>query len=318
VRSYIEALEGNEREEPRWRYWWARATELLGEGEAAAAAYRALSSERGYYGFLAADRVGRAYAIEFLPGEPSAEAIAALTARPPVRRTRELRVLGREVDARREWNLLIAGLEPAERAVAARLAHGWGWHGPAIIAAARSDSLDDLEVRFPLAHLEQVMPLAEGLGLDPAWVLAIARQESAFFADARSPAGALGLMQVMPATGRQIARWLDLRLSSDRQLLDPELSLRFGGTYLRHLLDRWQGHPLLATAAYNAGASRAERWRPTGAAMPGDLWVELVPFRETRGYLRRVLAYTVIYEHRLGRAPVPMSERLPPVPPRAG
>ena len=200
--------------------------------------------------------------------------------------------------------------------MAAKLAHEWGWHGRAILTLAKTPYRDDLELRFPLAYRDEVLAQAEAKSLDPAWVFAIVRQESAFMPDARSHAGALGLMQIMPGTGRSIARSLNRKLRSKYQLLEADTSLLYGSTYLRTLLNRLNDHPVLATAAYNAGPHRVERWRPEEGDVDADLWIEVVPFRETREYLRRVVTYTVIYEQRLSREPVRLSVRLSPIPAR--
>jgi soluble lytic murein transglycosylase len=204
-----------------------------------------------------------------------------------------------------------------ELARAAKLADAWGWHGRAIMTVARTPHLDDLEMRFPLAYHDRLLKQASANRIDPAWMYAIVRQESAFMADARSPAGALGLMQIMPSTGRRIGRSLSKPLGNRLQLLDADVSLEFGSTYLRTLLDQLDENPILAAAAYNAGPHRVERWRPAERNMSADLWIENVPFRETREYLRRVIAYTTIYEQRLGRAPVRVSERFASIPSRA-
>jgi soluble lytic murein transglycosylase len=185
------------------------------------------------------------------------------------------------------------------------------------MTAARTSHLDDLEMRFPLAYHDRVLEQARDKRLNPAWVYAIVRQESAFIADARSPAGALGLMQIMPGTGRTIGRSLDKPLTNRRQLYDADISLEFGSTYLRSLLDQLDENPVLAAAAYNAGPHRVERWRPAEQTIPADLWIENVPFRETREYLRRVVAYTTIYEQRLGQETARLSARLAPIPARA-
>jgi soluble lytic murein transglycosylase len=172
-------------------------------------------------------------------------------------------------------------------------------------------------MRFPLAYHDRVLEQARDKDLDPAWMYAIVRQESAFIADARSPAGALGLMQIMPGTGRKIGRSLERPLKNREQLLDADISLEFGSTYLRNLLDQLNGHPVLAAAAYNAGPHRVERWQPAQRSVSADLWIENIPYRETREYVRRVIAYTAIYERRLGRKSVRLSERLMPIPSRA-
>jgi len=173
------------------------------------------------------------------------------------------------------------------------------------------------KMRFPLAYHDRVLEQAQAQHLDPAMIYAIVRQESAFMPDARSSAGALGLMQIMPRTGRTIARSLDRPFKQRKELLDVNVSLAFGSTYLRILLDDLDEHPVLAAAAYNAGPHRVERWRPAERNLSADLWIENIPFRETREYLRRVLTYTTIYEQRLGRNTVRLSERLAPIPARA-
>lgn len=304
-------------ESQRWRYWLARTLESQGWHDDADSLYAELARERSYYGFLAADRIGQPYRLNHRTLEYSDHELRLLAAQPGAMRARELFSLGRTVDARREWRMFTRGMGDEDLARAAKLAHAWGWHGRAIMTVARTPHLDDLEMRFPLAYRDRVLEQARAKRIDPAWMYAIVRQESAFIADARSPAGALGLMQIMPSTGRRIGRSLSRPLSSRQQLLDADVSLEFGSTYLRILLDRLDGNPILAAAAYNAGPHRVERWQPAEQHMPADLWVENVPFRETREYLRRVIAYTTIYEQRLGRVPVRVSDRFARIPSRA-
>jgi len=299
----------------RWRYWGARALERLGRDGEARVLLAALASRRGYYGFLAADRLALPYRFNDRPNQVSATALAEIARRPAMRRAHELLALGRRLDARREWRAAIARMSPSELVQAAGLAHRWGWHGRTILTLARTSRRDDLAARFPLAYREIVAKTARKNGIDPAWVYAVIRQESAFVPDARSPKGALGLMQIMPRTGRQIARALKQAVPSRAQLLDPRTNLRLGGAYLRHLLERFGEHPLLASAAYNAGPRRIANWRPAVATLDADLWLETVPFGETRRYLRRVFAYTIIYEHRLGLRPTRLSERVAPIAP---
>ena len=301
----------------RWRYWAARALESLDWHDDADSIYSELARERSYYGFLAADRIERDYQLKHRALEYSSHELRLLEAQPAAMRARELYSLGRTVNARREWRVFIQGMNDEALARAAKLAQQWGWHGRAIMTVARTPHLDDLEMRFPLAYQDRVLEQARIQDLDPAWMYAIVRQESAFIADARSPAGALGLMQIMPGTGRRIGRSLDKPLKNRRQLLDADVSLEFGSTYLRTLLDQLDEHPVLAAAAYNAGIHRVERWRPLEHNMSADLWIESIPYRETREYVRRVTAYTTIYEQRLGRETVRLSARLALIPSRA-
>jgi soluble lytic murein transglycosylase len=301
----------------RWSYWTGRALESLGWHDDADTLYAELARERSYYGFLAADRIDADYQLNHRTLEYNDHELRLLAAQSGAMRARELFSLGRTVDARREWRMFTRGMSGDALARAAKLAYNWGWHGRAIMTVARTSHLDDLEMRFPLAYHDRVLEQARDKRLNPAWVYAIVRQESAFIADARSPAGAIGLMQIMPGTGRIIGRSLDKPLKNRRQLYDADVSLEFGSTYLRSLLDQLDEHPVLAAAAYNAGPHRVERWRPAEQTISADLWIENVPYRETREYLRRVVAYTTIYEQRLGRESARLSARLAPIPARA-
>ncbi|MCP5155200.1 MAG: transglycosylase SLT domain-containing protein [Ectothiorhodospiraceae bacterium] len=313
VRAAVAALPAGERASDEARYWGARAARELGDDAAARAGFEALARERSYYGFLAADRLGRPYRLGHEPLRPDAAAIARVAARPAVRRALELNAIGREIDARREWHWMLRDLPPAERPAAAALAHREGWHHLAILTAARAERYDDLELRFPVAHRDGVLRAASARGIDPAWVFAVIRQESAFLIDARSSAGALGLMQILPSTGRSVARTLSLPRPSWADLLDPPVSVDLGSAYLAMLLDRFDRDPLHATAAYNAGPGRVARWRLDAATMPADVWVESIPFTETRRYVQRVLEYQVIYAHRLGRPEIRLSDRMSPL-----
>jgi len=319
--GYLLTVQGGEEartpSSPRWRYWTARALESLDWYDDADAIYAELARDRSYYGFLAADRIERDYRLNHRSLEYSDHELRLLAAQPGAMRARELHSLGRAIDARREWRMFTHGMSDEELARAAKLADGWGWHGRAIMTVARTPHLDDLEMRFPLAYHDRVLEQARAKDLDPAWMYAIVRQESAFIADARSPAGALGLMQIMPGTGRKIGRSLQRPLKNREQLLDADISLEFGSTHLRNLLDQLNGHPVLAAAAYNAGSHRVERWQPAQRSVSAELWIENIPYRETREYVRRVIAYTAIYEQRLGRKSVRLSERLTPIPSRA-
>jgi soluble lytic murein transglycosylase len=301
----------------RWRYWMARALEKLDWQDDADSIYAELAQERSYYGFLAADRIDAEYQLNHSALAYNDHELRLLEAQPAAMRARELFSLGRTVDARREWRMFTRGLTDTALVGAAKLAHDWGWHGRAIMTVARTSHLDDLEMRFPLAYQDRVLSQASDKGLNPAWMYAIVRQESAFVADARSPAGALGLMQIMPGTGRKIGRSLHKPLKNRRQLFDADTSLEFGSTYLRILLDQLDDNLVLAAAAYNAGPYRVERWRPEEQTVSADLWIENVPYRETREYLRRVIAYTTIYEQRLGRETMRLSARLTPISSRA-
>ncbi|MDS4030630.1 MAG: transglycosylase SLT domain-containing protein [Candidatus Contendobacter sp.] len=307
VLSWLDRLPTPERDSPRWRYWRGRALEMLDRAEDAKLVYRTIAGQRDYHGFLAADRLGVPYAIASTPLEiPVTELDALLGQSPGLQRARELYILGRESDADAEWRQTIHGFDRPMLRQAALLAQRWEWHGQAIATIARAEHWDDLELRFPLAYRDGVVNQARAGALDPAWVYAIIRQESGFRPTARSPVGALGLMQIMPATGRQIAGELRDATADDPPLLQPDTNIRYGVHYLRRMLDRLQDNPVLATAAYNAGPTKVARWLPATTAVPADVWAETIPYRETRAYVQRVMEYVAIYQRRLD-APEPRS-----------
>jgi soluble lytic murein transglycosylase len=312
--QWIDALPTAERDSERWRYWQARALEASGGRDEARTLYDQLAKQRSYYGFLAADCVGRPYAIEHRPATVDRSTSERVREMPAVQRAGELLALDRVNEARREWRWLLDRAGADELKAAARTAQEWGWHDQAAFTLARAAYWDDYEIRFPLLHLDTIRGNAGAQALDPAWVLAVIRQESVFNPTARSSAGATGLMQLMPATATYVARKHFGEPPPDRaDLTDPEANVRLGTTYLRSVLDDLYGNPVLATAAYNAGPGRVKQWMPSFRDIDADIWVELVPFRETQDYLRKVLSYAVFYEHRLGRKPTPISERMPPV-----
>lgn len=314
--SWLEGYPPAARDTRRWRYWRARAHQAAGEPGPARRHLEALAGTRSYYGFRAADRLERDYAFtpDELPRDPAA-GDQLLLRRPALHRGLELYAVGPTGLARREWLQGIRGLGTEDLKTAATLAHQQDWHGRAITTVARASHWDDLELRFPLIHRETLHQEAKRHDLDPAWVYAIARKESAFMPDIRSPAGAIGLMQLMPATAAEVAEDLGLPKPSTEDLTDPTLSIRLGTAYLRTLLDRFDGHHVLATAAYNAGPNRVKQWLPTQGKRDATVWIDHIPFNETRGYVRRVLEYTIVFDHRLdGRLGGRLAERTPAIP----
>jgi len=313
--DWINRLSPSVQQKPKWFYWRARALEAVGELEEARSHYLVNTDSRNYYGFLAADRIGQVYRLTHRPVGYSSKKMDQIEKIPAISRARELLALKRASDARREWNYAIGRMSHPQMLTAARLASEWKWPDRAILTLAQAKYWDDLELRFPLTHQKLVINQAQKQKINPAWAFAVIRQESAFTPDAKSHAGAIGLMQLMPRTARQMARSLRLRMRNTRKsLLNITTNVRLGVGYLKRISDRYNGHPVLATAAYNAGASRVKSWLPElGTTLPADLWIEMVPFNETRDYLKRVLTYTVIYEKRLGLPAATLLERMKPV-----
>ncbi|WP_052469895.1 transglycosylase SLT domain-containing protein [Thiolapillus brandeum] len=310
----IQEMPEEEQHTERWRYWMARALEQTGKRQQANALYAELASERSYYGFLSADRLGRNY--RFAPRKTTVDPSIdnRISGHSAVPRIRELLALERWVDARREWRLLTSGLSSEEYKAAARLAKSWNWHDQAIFTLAKSDYWDDLELRFPLEHTQQVRHFSGRNGLDMSWVFGVIRQESAFNPSVRSYAGAIGLMQLMPATARYVSKKLLKRKKTPlrKDLITPETNIELGTAYLADVLASLGENPVLATAAYNAGPHRVKRWLPRNR-LPADIWVELIPFKETRGYVQRVFTYATIYDYRLKRNITRLSDRMLPI-----
>jgi len=303
----------DKRNSEKGRYWHARALQASGS-DTAEAAFRELAKIRSYYGFLAADRIGSNYHLLHADTPVSPAERLAMQNKPGIRRALELHALERDTMARREWRYATRNAGRKQLKAAATLAEEANWHDQAIFTLAKTGYWDDLELRFPLRHQELVEQQAEQHQLDMAWIFAVIRQESAFMRDARSHAGAMGLMQLMPATARSVAkRQLGKKKApKGKALLKPVTNIELGSAYLRHLLDRLEDSPVLATAAYNAGPHRVDKWLPP-RDLDADIWVDLVPFNETRRYIRRVLSYMVIYDKRLGRQPKRLNERMAPI-----
>lgn len=309
---WIGDLPAEERTQERWRYWAGRAMLQLGRHDEGLALLSEVAQDRTYYAFLAADRIGESYFLQHVPLRVEPAQTARLEALPAMARLRELRALQRNLDVKREWWWLTRRLEPKALQAAALIAKDWGWYDQSIFTLARSGYWDDLELRFPLNHLDLLERNARRNGIELPWVLAVVRQESAFGLRAHSPAGARGLMQLMPGTARDVAKRLGKPRPRHSDLFRPETNIPLGTAYLSQVYGQLDRHPVLATAAYNAGPHRVERWIPQ-TTLDADIWVENIPFQETRQYVKRVMAYAVIYEKRLGLEPGSIVERMRPI-----
>jgi soluble lytic murein transglycosylase len=303
------APEETQREE--WRYWRAHALDQTGERARALDDFSRLARERDYHGFLAADFMNWPYEMSNQPIEYDPAALEALANQPGFIRARELYKAELFIDARREWHWITRNLSPDELKLAAVLAEQWGWHDRAILTVAQSKDYNDLNLRFPINYQSEVRKIAKQFQLEPAHVYAVIRQESAFNKDARSHAGALGLMQLMPRTGRVTAKKHNIALPSTSLLYEPDKNISIGSAYLKQVMEAYDDNIVLASAAYNAGPHRVKRWLPEDEEKPAARWIAMVPFNETRNYIQRILAYIAIYDWRLEQPATPLKKHMP-------
>lgn len=282
-----------------WQYWQARALEKLNRHSEAQGLLNKLAQTRSYYGFLASQHLRKPYYFAHQKFALDANHLVTIAKKRAIQRAKELYTLGREAKARAEWVYSTQRMNDKERHAAAALAIRWGLPNWSILALSKAHNKNDLELRFPLVYQQPILQHAKSHQLDPAWVYAITRQESAFINNARSSVGALGLMQLMPGTAQLVAKKQQVALNGQASILEPHTNIQLGTRYLRMMLDTYEEHPILATAAYNAGPGRVKKWLPN-SHMSADAWIETIPFKETREYVKNVLTYTIIYQQLLG------------------
>ncbi len=313
----IVAMDATQRNDPRWQYFEARLRERHGDAKAANALYAQAARTATYHGFLAADRLHQAYSI--CPIAPSATggARAKVAATPALIRALELFRIDRLAWAEREWKQALSGFDDRQRQIAVALAQDAGWYDRALFAlgtdAAGKPVPDELRLyalRFPLNEARTVQQQARINAIDPAWIAAEIRAESGWMPTARSDADARGLMQLLPSTGAKIARTLGIAWSGGDTLYQPQTNIALGSAYLRQMLDRFNGRTYLAIGAYNAGTAPVDRWLEQRSQLDPDFWIETVSYKETRDYIMRVLAFSVIYDWRFDGKATPLSERM--------
>ncbi len=298
AQQWIAILPSDLQQQPRWQYWLARAEQSTAN-PLAQQRLETLAAQRNYYGFLAADILNRNY--DFNHRQLStAEPAQAIKHIPQIQRAKVFYQLGELTPARREWFNATSHFDQQQLIAATSLAHRWGWHQQAIHTTIKAKQWDDLAIRFPLAYQNAMTDSANSATIRLEWLYAIARQESAFAQDAQSSIGARGLLQLRPGTAKQVARKIGVKYKT-QDLLQADKNIILGSNYLKQLLGDFEGNHILATAAYNAGPYRVKKWlKNQPSTLPYDIWIETLPFHETRNYVQNVLAFSVIYGHRLG------------------
>ncbi|HET7199137.1 MAG TPA: transglycosylase SLT domain-containing protein [Burkholderiales bacterium] len=302
VRDSIDAMPAEMRREPTWTYWYGRALSAQGEETQARAYYLRIAGQTDFYGLLASDELGYSASLPPTAHVPSEDEVAAVAADAGLERALELIRLGIRAEGVREWQFATRNFDDAQLLAASEFARRAQVYDRSIQAADRTVHQHNFSLRYPAPFREVFSEYAKTYGLDEAWVLGLVRQESRFIAEARSEAGAAGLMQVMPRTARYVARKIGLRDYRAKSMTEVQTNVTLGTGYLKMVLDQL-GHPVLASAAYNAGPARARRWRDETRPLEGAVYVETIPFPETREYVKKVMANAVFYAALSDREP---------------
>lgn len=313
VTAAIGRMPAGESESEQWQYWLAHAEHAAGNEAQSQRIFSTLARERSYYGFLAADQLGQRYNFSDEPLQADESIISALERTDTIVRALELYRVGQEGRGRSEWDAAVAMLSENQKRQASLLAHRWGWHSQAISTAAGAGHLDDMQLRYPLPYRAVFEKYSRASQVADSWAYGISRSESMFMRDVRSSAGAIGLMQLMPETGRRTAAEINLPYTGTATLTDPDANIRLGTAYLGMMLQRFDDNRVLATAAYNAGPQNVEEWLPSNGSVDPKIWIENIPYDETRRYVRRVLMTDTIFNWRLSGDWQRLSPKMTPI-----
>jgi soluble lytic murein transglycosylase len=314
VRDAIDRMSAPARQDPAWTYWYGRALGAQGRADGAQAYFLRIGGQPNFYGLLAAEELGYIAAPPEPFHVPSESEVGEAKANDGLARALELYRLDLRAEATREWLFTIRAMEDAQLLAAAELARRAGVFDRAINTADRTARLHNYKVRYLAPFREVFTEQARVYALEEAWVLGLVRQESRFIVNAKSSAGAMGLMQLMPATARWSAKKIGLHNYTQARVTEVPTNVALGTNYLKHVLDDL-GHPVLAAAAYNAGPGRARRWRDA-KPLEGAIYAETIPFNETRDYVKKVMANTMYYSQVIGSKVIPLKDRLSLVPAR--
>ena len=317
VLAAVAAMGRQQQQDITWQYWKARGLIARGQPAEGRAILEPLAKEVSFYGLLAAGELGLPVAAANDPVVPTPAELSDLDSLPSVQRMLKFYALDLRPEALREWIWTIRNFDDRERLIASQFAASKGLFDRAINTADTTVARHDFALRYMTPYREHLSEAAQQIGLDESLVFGIVRQESRFRADAVSSAGAVGLMQMMPPTAKWVAKQLGKSDYRPSQIGDVAVNARFGTYYFKYWLDRFDNLPLLAIAGYNAGPGRAQQWR---AAKPieGAIYAETIPFNETRDYVKKVLANSVLYGKQLGLPGLTLKERLAVIPPKGG
>lgn len=306
VTAAITAMPEALQKQTRWQYWLIRADiaeNSITDPAIITQRYAALAGLRDFYGFLAADHSGKPYQLNEKKTVICPARLEETANTPGIQIAFELYATGSTLEAHREWNHVLYRLKGDALIAASQLASHWGWHNAAITATIRGRNWDELKLRFPLAYKEMMQRGSQSANIPLSWAWAIARQESAMRADARSHAGAQGLMQLMPGTAKATIRRQNLGIRKPN-LSNASINSKIATAHLGEMRRRFANNRALASAAYNAGPHRVDQWLARNSKQQDlDIWLESTPFKETRNYVQNILMFSAIYQHLQGQTP---------------
>jgi soluble lytic murein transglycosylase len=317
VKSGIEAMPAALQSDPAWVYWMGRALKAQSRPEDAQELFKSIAGVTGFYGQLALEELGQQIVIPARAAAPSAEEIAVASANPGFRRAFKLLELNLRFEGYREWNWQLRKMTDRELLAAAEFARQSNLLDRMVNTSDRTRIEVDFTQRYPSPFHDIMHASTQALNLDKAWVYGLIRQESRFILTARSNVGASGLMQLMPATARYVARRIGLNNFSQGQVNDISTNIALGTNYLSMVLNDLDGLQPLATAAYNAGPGRPRAWRSTlTRTVEGAVFAESIPFAETRGYVKNVMSNATYYAALFENQPQSLKARLGTVTPK--
>lgn len=294
VRKDIEAMPEPMINSPEWVYWLGRALKAQGKDSAAEEQFQKIAGQPSFYGVLAAEELGGRAKLPTQAKPATADEIRQVERQAGIRRALALYRLDLRPEGVKEWSWALRGMSDRQLLAAAELAQRNQIIDRSISAADRTKDEHNYKLRFPTPYADKIMPHSDRQNLDKAWVYGLMRQESRFVTNAKSGVGAAGLMQVMPATGKWVANKLGVKFQPS-DLHDPDTNVMLGTTYMRLVLESLDNHPVLASAAYNAGPGRARKWRDV-KPLEGAIYAETIPFSETRDYVKKVMSNAVFYQ----------------------
>ena len=316
VLAAVDAMSAKESQDSAWRYWKARALKKLGRSPEAQALLAPLAVEFNFYGQLAAEELGGRGRMPATAFKPNRDEVQAMAKAPGFQRALALYRLNLRYEGNREWMWTIRGFDDKQLLAAAEYARRNELYDRAINTAERTRDVHDFSMRYLAPYRDVMKEFVSQQQLDEAWVYGLIRQESRFIVDVKSSAGAAGLMQLMPATARWVAQKIGLKDYRWTRVSEVETNLNLGTWYLRHVLDTLDNHPVLASAAYNAGPGRARAWR-ADAPMEAAIYAETIPFNETRDYVKKVMSNASYYSQQFGQTVVSLKDRIGVIIPRA-